>query len=92
MVTSTNSLSLDLEWPADPSATNPEELFAAGYSACFNGALQLMLQNADVEHKGTSVQVECDLGKVEGGAAAIPCPAPPPFPAPCRRRAPSAQP
>ena len=41
-----------------------------------------MLQNADVEHKGTSVQVECDLGKVEGGAAAIPCPAPPPFPAP----------
>ena len=25
-----------------------------------------MLQNADVEHKGTSVQVECDLGKVEG--------------------------
>ena len=30
------------------------------------GALQLMLQNADVEHKGTSVQVECDLGKVEG--------------------------
>ena len=40
MVTSTNSLSLDLEWPADPSATNPEELFAAGYSACFNGKCQ----------------------------------------------------
>ena len=43
------------------------------------GALQLMLQNADVEHKGTSVQVECDLGKVEG--ARLPsCPSlrPPP--------------
>ena len=40
VVTSTNSLSLDLEWPADPSATNPEELFAAGYSACFNGKRQ----------------------------------------------------
>ena len=37
------------------------------------GALQLMLQNADVEHKGTSVQVECDLGKVEG-ARRPPCP------------------
>ena len=38
-----------------------------------------MLQNADVEHKGTSVQVECDLGKVEG--ARLPsCPSlrPPP--------------
>ncbi|RHW36353.1 organic hydroperoxide resistance protein [Neobacillus notoginsengisoli] len=25
-----------------PEATNPEELFAAGYSACFDGSLQLM--------------------------------------------------
>ena len=127
MVTSTNSLSLDLEWPADPSATNPEELFAAGYSACFNGkknasalgfggeewfrrqklrfqwpetarpetaarncgrklrvwgagALQLMLQNADVEHKGTSVQVECDLGKVEGARRPSCPPCAPPTP------------
>ncbi|MGY5221013.1 Ohr family peroxiredoxin [Enterococcus hirae] len=27
------------------AATNPEELFAAGYSACFNGALQLVMKN-----------------------------------------------
>lgn len=28
----------------DPEATNPEQLFAAGYSACFNGALGLALR------------------------------------------------
>lgn len=31
-----------------PNATNPEQLFAAGYSACFDGALQLMAKKEDV--------------------------------------------
>lgn len=30
-------------------ATNPEQLFAAGYAACFDGALQLMAQKEKVE-------------------------------------------
>lgn len=29
--------------------TNPEQLFAAGYSACFGGALQLVAENHGVE-------------------------------------------
>ncbi|WP_018924273.1 organic hydroperoxide resistance protein [Salsuginibacillus kocurii] len=33
--------------PAD--ATNPEQLFAAGYAACFDGALNLVAQNAEKE-------------------------------------------
>ncbi|MFA9555778.1 organic hydroperoxide resistance protein [Evansella sp. AB-rgal1] len=33
--------------PAD--ATNPEQLFAAGYSACFDGALNLMARKAKKE-------------------------------------------
>lgn len=27
-----------------PAATNPEQLFAAGYSACFDGALNFIAQ------------------------------------------------
>lgn len=30
-------------------ATNPEQLFAAGYAACFDGALQLMAKKEKIE-------------------------------------------
>ena len=45
-------------------ATNPEELFACGYAACFDGALNLMLGNGKVTHGGTAVTCSVDLGKV----------------------------
>lgn len=32
-----------------PEATNPEQLFAAGYSACFDGALQLIAKKEKVQ-------------------------------------------
>lgn len=34
-------------------ATNPEQLFAAGYAACFNGALGLAMKNAGTTGKST---------------------------------------
>jgi len=34
-----------------PDATNPEQLFAAGYSACFDGALQLIAKREKVDFK-----------------------------------------
>lgn len=34
-------------------ATNPEQLFAAGYSACFNGALSLLLRRERVQGAST---------------------------------------
>lgn len=48
--------------------TNPEQLFAAGWSACFIGALGL----AAAKHKlslpaETAVDAEVDLAKSEGG-------------------------
>jgi peroxiredoxin, ohr subfamily len=46
-------------------ATNPEELFALGYSACFNGALQVVLKEEDVKGKSV-VRHEVDLLKGEG--------------------------
>lgn len=39
---------------------NPEQLFALGYSACFNGALELKMKDANVEGK-TQVTAEVTL-------------------------------
>ncbi|WP_302901963.1 organic hydroperoxide resistance protein [Mucilaginibacter sp. BT774] len=62
-------LNINLSLPAGPGAgTNPEQLFAAGWSACFTsamrhnaGALQIPLP-AD-----TAIDAEVDLGTGEGG-------------------------
>ncbi|WP_298831272.1 organic hydroperoxide resistance protein [uncultured Planococcus sp.] len=37
------------------TATNPEQLFAAGYSACFNSALELVLEAGKVEIEKSEV-------------------------------------
>lgn len=48
--------------------TNPEQLVAAGWAACFNGALQLMMKNAGVEAiQPPEVRVEMTLNRAEGG-------------------------
>lgn len=41
--------------------TNPEQLFAAGYSACFNSALSLILQRNKVTDAQPEVEVTIDL-------------------------------
>lgn len=49
--------SLDLKVAAPGSntanATNPEQLFAAGYSACFNSAMELVLQRENIKADST---------------------------------------
>lgn len=49
--------------------TNPEQLFSAGYAACFLGALRLVARNANVKlDDATSVTVQVGFGKdPEGG-------------------------
>lgn len=37
----------------DKDTTNPEQLFAAGFSSCFNSALELALQTAGVKGEPT---------------------------------------
>ncbi|MDI3313479.1 MAG: organic hydroperoxide resistance protein [Mycobacterium sp.] len=48
---------------------NPEQLFSAGYAACFLGALRLVARNAGVKlDDATSVTVQVGFGKdSEGG-------------------------
>ncbi|WP_427814767.1 organic hydroperoxide resistance protein (plasmid) [Enterococcus sp. 22-H-5-01] len=53
------------------NATNPEQLFAAGYSACFNSALDLVKQNKGIEGAATvsaqvSLYAESELNFVLG--------------------------
>ncbi|CAG9205441.1 MULTISPECIES: organic hydroperoxide resistance protein [Paraburkholderia] len=48
--------------------TNPEQLFAAGWSACFIGAMGLAARDLKVALPAdTSVNAEVDLGTGEGG-------------------------
>ncbi|KOO47629.1 organic hydroperoxide resistance protein [Priestia koreensis] len=47
-------------------ATNPEQLFAAGYSACFDSALNLVINKKRIkEVEGTEVTAEVSIGKDE---------------------------
>lgn len=47
--------------------TNPEQLFAAGYSACFGGALNLVALKSKIRLKDSSVTAVVGIGKTEGG-------------------------
>jgi osmotically inducible protein OsmC len=46
---------------ATTAETNPEQLFAAGYSACFNSALSLILQQNGVSDANPEVEAEIEL-------------------------------
>ncbi|ASJ56432.1 Ohr subfamily peroxiredoxin [Brevibacillus formosus] len=48
--------------------TNPEQLFAAGYSACFDGALNLVARTKRIKLESTTVTANVSFGKdAEGG-------------------------
>lgn len=48
-------------------ATNPEQLFAAGYAACFNSALNLAARMKHVDTKGIRVKMSVSIGKSDEG-------------------------
>ena len=41
---------------------NPEELFAAGYAACFHGALKLVARNRKITLTDTAITVDVGIG------------------------------
>ena len=45
--------------------TNPEQLFAAGYSACFDGALNLVARQSKIKLKDTSITAHVNFNKSE---------------------------
>lgn len=49
------------------SGTNPEQLFAAGYSSCFAGALGLVAKNMKVNPGPHTITAKVSIGKDDGG-------------------------
>src|SRR3982751_3075800 len=47
--------------------TNPEQLFAAGYAACFESALRLVARQQKVALKDASITATVTLGKTDEG-------------------------
>jgi len=64
-------IDLDLGKPgsqANPKA-NPETLFAAGYAACFQGALANRAATQDIDTSDSNVSADVTLGTTETGVA-----------------------
>ncbi|WP_055603389.1 organic hydroperoxide resistance protein [Streptomyces aureus] len=53
------------------AGTNPEQLFAAGYSACFQGALGVVARNENADISGSTVTAEVGIGKNDDGFGLI---------------------
>ncbi|MER5554804.1 organic hydroperoxide resistance protein [Streptomyces sp. NPDC002793] len=47
--------------------TNPEQLFAAGYAACFASAMSSVAREMKVDTKDVSVTAEVSIGKDDSG-------------------------
>jgi len=60
-------LELELRMPpalgGSGGGTNPEQLFAAGYAACFHGSLMLLASQRGIAASGTEVAVEVSFGR-----------------------------
>jgi len=52
---------------ANDDYTNPEMLFAAGYAACFDSALNLIISKSKIETGETSVTAKVSIGQNEDG-------------------------
>jgi Ohr subfamily peroxiredoxin len=65
-------LDLDLAVPKEMGGpggahTNPEQLFAAGYAACFHSALKAAARLAKVTLTDTAVTIDIGVGRTEQG-------------------------
>ncbi|WP_330238662.1 organic hydroperoxide resistance protein [Streptomyces sp. NBC_00525] len=49
------------------AGTNPEQLFAAGYSACFQGALGVVARQEKADISGSTVTAAVSIGKTAAG-------------------------
>ncbi|MDG9717122.1 organic hydroperoxide resistance protein [Streptomyces sp. DH24] len=49
------------------TGTNPEQLFAAGYSACFQSALGVVARQEGADVSGATVTAKVGIGKNEDG-------------------------
>jgi osmotically inducible protein OsmC len=66
VTTSDKQLDLELAPPTEMggsgAGTNPEQLFASGYAACFHSALRLVARRAKADVDGSSVTAQVGIG------------------------------
>jgi osmotically inducible protein OsmC len=64
-------LDVDLRPPKEMGgpggATNPEQLFAAGYAACFQSALGVVGRRQGADTSQSTVEADVTIGSVKGG-------------------------
>ncbi|MEV0403339.1 organic hydroperoxide resistance protein [Actinoallomurus sp. NPDC050550] len=65
------TLARPVELGGDGEGTNPEQLFAAGYSACFASALNLVAANKKIDVSDAAVTAEVGLGPNGKGGFAL---------------------
>lgn len=65
--TSDDTVSIDLAPPKEMggsgNGSNPEQLFAAGYAACFHSALQMVAKSAKKDMGDSAVGARVSIGK-----------------------------
>lgn len=64
------NLDLNLSLPKEMggpggTGTNPEQLFAAGYAACFSSALALVARQKSVKHGAFTIAANVSLGQTD---------------------------
>ncbi|WP_353172570.1 organic hydroperoxide resistance protein [Acinetobacter rudis] len=66
------TLALDLAVPGSgKEGTNPEQLFALGYAACFDNALPFAAKQLDMEYSSSKTSVEVGIGILSSGGYAL---------------------
>jgi Ohr subfamily peroxiredoxin len=73
--TSDGLLDVDLKPPVEMGGpgggTNPEQLFAAGYAACFQSALAVVARRQKVDTADSTVEGRVTIGTIEGGGFSL---------------------
>ncbi|AJD92903.1 OsmC family protein [Jeotgalibacillus alimentarius] len=64
-------LGLAMPMPGADTAgkSNPEELFAAGYAACFDSAMNIVAMQKGIKHDGSEIKADVSLNKGDAGYA-----------------------
>jgi osmotically inducible protein OsmC len=75
--TSDGNIKVDLSVPKEmggagkPHTVTPEHLFAAGYAACFGGAVDFVAKQNKKDASKAKVNCEVSIGRREGGGFAL---------------------
>ncbi|MGN5239390.1 MULTISPECIES: organic hydroperoxide resistance protein [unclassified Rhodococcus (in: high G+C Gram-positive bacteria)] len=64
-------LSIPTEMGGDGVGTNPEQLFAAGYAACFHSALQMVARQEGADATDSAVGARVGIGPTDAGGFAL---------------------